>query len=104
MIRWVIIGHMEVTSLQTGYNWYWQTASVISFPSAKIKNIIQTEDAKARLLAEQRNKKKDQGTSFVPTNIAVNYVQHNRCGSSQSVNIGFQIVRAQQKVMRWNVD
>uniref|UniRef100_A0A3Q4AFY5 Uncharacterized protein n=1 Tax=Mola mola TaxID=94237 RepID=A0A3Q4AFY5_MOLML len=45
---------------------------------AKIKNIIFTEDAKAKLLAEQRNKKKDQGTSFVPTNIAVNYVQHNR--------------------------
>lgn len=50
------------------------------FPfSAKIKNIINTEDAKAKLLAEQRNKKKDHGTSFVPTNIAVNYVQHNRC-------------------------
>ncbi|KAF0033427.1 hypothetical protein F2P81_013493 [Scophthalmus maximus] len=45
---------------------------------AKIKNIIFTEEAKAKLLAEQRNKKKDQGTSFVPTNIAVNYVQHNR--------------------------
>ncbi|KAG7489341.1 hypothetical protein JOB18_009548 [Solea senegalensis] len=46
---------------------------------AKIKNIIFTEEAKAKLLAEQRNKKKDNGTSFVPTNIAVNYVQHNRC-------------------------
>uniref|UniRef100_A0A3B3QWG2 Chromosome 9 open reading frame 78 n=1 Tax=Paramormyrops kingsleyae TaxID=1676925 RepID=A0A3B3QWG2_9TELE len=45
---------------------------------AKIKNIIYTEEAKARLIAEQRNKKKDSGTSFVPTNIAVNYVQHNR--------------------------
>ncbi|KAG5834508.1 telomere length and silencing protein 1 homolog [Anguilla anguilla] len=45
---------------------------------AKIKNIIYTEEAKAKLLAEQRNKKKDNGTSFVPTNIAVNYVQHNR--------------------------
>ncbi|RXN10326.1 hypothetical protein ROHU_030685 [Labeo rohita] len=45
---------------------------------AKIKNIISTEEAKAKLLAEQRNKKKDSGTSFVPTNIAVNYVQHNR--------------------------
>ncbi|KAI5089330.1 hypothetical protein C0J45_20738 [Silurus meridionalis] len=45
---------------------------------AKIKNIISTEDAKAKLIAEQRNKKKDSGTSFVPTNIAVNYVQHNR--------------------------
>uniref|UniRef100_A0A3P9II09 Chromosome 9 open reading frame 78 n=1 Tax=Oryzias latipes TaxID=8090 RepID=A0A3P9II09_ORYLA len=49
---------------------------------AKIKNIIQTEEAKAKLIAEQRNKKKDNGTSFVPTNIAVNYVQHNRCKSN----------------------
>uniref|UniRef100_A0A8C1TXZ1 Chromosome 9 open reading frame 78 n=1 Tax=Cyprinus carpio TaxID=7962 RepID=A0A8C1TXZ1_CYPCA len=45
---------------------------------AKINNIIITEEAKAKLLAEQRNKK-DNGTSFVPTNIAVYYVQHNRC-------------------------
>ncbi|XP_062845049.1 splicing factor C9orf78 homolog [Trichomycterus rosablanca] len=45
---------------------------------AKIKNIISTEEAKAKLIADQRNKKKDNGTSFVPTNIAVNYVQHNR--------------------------
>ncbi|KAM4662046.1 splicing factor C9orf78 homolog [Discoglossus pictus] len=45
---------------------------------AKIKNIIQTEDAKARLLAEQQNKKNVKQTSFVPTNMAVNYVQHNR--------------------------
>lgn len=58
-----------------------------SFSSAKIKNIIFTEDAKAKLLAEQRNKKKDQGTSFVPTNIAVNYVQHNRCEFCHSVHI-----------------
>lgn len=50
-----------------------------SVHSAKIKNIISTEDAKARLLAEQQNKKKDSETSFVPTNMAVNYVQHNRC-------------------------
>jgi len=45
---------------------------------AKIKNIIYTEEAKAKLLAEQRNRKKDNGNSFVPTNIAVNFVQHNR--------------------------
>uniref|UniRef100_A0A8C5PU45 Chromosome 9 open reading frame 78 n=1 Tax=Leptobrachium leishanense TaxID=445787 RepID=A0A8C5PU45_9ANUR len=45
---------------------------------AKIKNIISTEDAKAKLLAEQQNKKKDKQPSFVPTNMAVNYVQHNR--------------------------
>lgn len=49
--------------------------------SAKIKNIISTEEAKAKLLAEQQNKKKDSETSFVPTNMAVNYVQHNRCKS-----------------------
>lgn len=71
------------------------------FPSAKIKNIIFTEEAKAKLLAEQRNKKKDHGTSFVPTNIAVNYVQHNRCESCQSVNIDLNVNRrGQQKVMR----
>jgi len=45
---------------------------------AKIKNIILTEDAKAKLIELQKNRKKDNGTSFVPTNIAVNYVQHNR--------------------------
>ncbi|XP_053265115.1 splicing factor C9orf78 homolog [Podarcis raffonei] len=45
---------------------------------AKIKNIISTEEANARLLAEQQNKKKDSRTSFVPMNMAVNYVQHNR--------------------------
>lgn len=54
-------------------------AWLLSLLSAKIKNIISTEDAKARLLAEQQNKKKDSETSFVPTNMAVNYVQHNRC-------------------------
>ena len=52
--------------------------------SAKIKNIISTEEAKAKLLAEQQNKKKDSETSFVPTNMAVNYVQHNRCKSRVS--------------------
>ncbi|XP_008591987.1 PREDICTED: uncharacterized protein C9orf78-like, partial [Galeopterus variegatus] len=45
---------------------------------AKIKNIISTEDAKARPPAEQQNKKKDGETSFVPINMAVNYVQRNR--------------------------
>ncbi|MBZ3870154.1 hypothetical protein SUZIE_215690 [Sciurus carolinensis] len=44
---------------------------------AKIKNIISTEDSKARLLAEQQNKNKDSETSFVPTNRTVIYVQQN---------------------------
>lgn len=69
---------MVVTSWQIGCNSVTDNL-FLWFLSAKIKNIIQTEEAKAKLLAEQRNKKKDHGTSFVPTNIAVNYVQHNRC-------------------------
>lgn len=44
---------------------------------AKIKNIEATEAAKEKLLMEQKNKK-DGPSQFVPTNIAVNFVQHNR--------------------------
>ncbi|MBZ3878290.1 hypothetical protein SUZIE_147200 [Sciurus carolinensis] len=43
----------------------------------KIKNIISMEDAKAHLLAEEQNKKKDSKTSFMPTNRTVIYVQQN---------------------------
>ncbi|NWU55447.1 TLS1 protein, partial [Dromas ardeola] len=45
---------------------------------AKIKNIICTEEAKAKLLAEQQNKKTASQTSCVPTNVAVICGQHNR--------------------------
>ncbi|CAG9133874.1 hypothetical protein JYU34_010237 [Plutella xylostella] len=44
---------------------------------AKIKNIEATEEAKMKLLWERRNKK-DGPSQFVPTNMAVNFVQHNR--------------------------
>jgi len=44
---------------------------------AKIKNIESTEDAKQKLLQE-RLRKKDGPSMFVPTNMAVNFVQHNR--------------------------
>ncbi|XP_068623037.1 splicing factor C9orf78 [Battus philenor] len=44
---------------------------------AKIKNIEATEEAKMKLLWE-RNNKKDGPSQFVPTNMAVNFVQHNR--------------------------
>ncbi|XP_072015841.1 splicing factor C9orf78-like [Amphiura filiformis] len=44
---------------------------------SKIKNIEATEDAKQKHIQERRNKKKNT-TSFVPTNMAVNYVQHKR--------------------------
>lgn len=45
---------------------------------AKIRNIEATEDAKLRLIWEKQSKK-DGPSQFVPTNMAVNFVQHNRC-------------------------
>jgi len=45
---------------------------------AKIRNIEATEEAKLKLLWE-RHRKKDGPSQFVPTNMAVNFVQHNRC-------------------------
>ncbi|KAI4470670.1 telomere length and silencing protein 1 tls1 family member [Holotrichia oblita] len=44
---------------------------------AKIKNIEATEEAKLRLLWEKQNKK-DGPSHFVPSNMAVNFVQHSR--------------------------
>lgn len=48
------------------------------FFSAKIKNIEATEEAKLKMIKE-RSSKKDLPSQFVPTNMAVNFVQHNRC-------------------------
>ena len=45
---------------------------------AKIKNIEATEEAKLKYLRDQKSKK-DLPSQFVPNNIAVNFVQHNRC-------------------------
>ena len=45
---------------------------------AKISNIEATEDAKQKLLWERMHKK-EEVSEFVPTNMAVNYMQHNRC-------------------------
>ncbi|KAH8274999.1 hypothetical protein KR018_008738 [Drosophila ironensis] len=47
---------------------------------AKIRNIEATEDAKQKLLQDAKNKK-DGPSQFVPTNMAVNFMQHNRCES-----------------------
>ncbi|XP_037083381.1 telomere length and silencing protein 1 homolog isoform X1 [Pollicipes pollicipes] len=44
---------------------------------AKLKNIEATEAAKMKLIADQLNKS-DGPSHFVPTNMAVNFVQHNR--------------------------
>lgn len=45
---------------------------------AKIRNIEATEEAKQKLLRE-RMMKKERPSEFVPKNMAVNFVQHNRC-------------------------
>lgn len=45
---------------------------------AKIRNIEATEEAKLKLLWD-KHRKKDGPSQFVPTNMAVNFVQHNRC-------------------------
>nr|CAI5854613.1 unnamed protein product [Callosobruchus analis] len=50
---------------------------------AKIRNIEATEEAKLKLLIEGENKK-DGPSQFVPTNMAVNFVQHNRFNIDQS--------------------
>ena len=44
---------------------------------AKIRNIEATEEAKQKLMKE-RMKKKEEVSNFVPTNMAVNFVQHDR--------------------------
>jgi hypothetical protein len=49
----------------------------------KIRNIEATEEAKLRLLWEKKNKK-DGPSPFVPTNMAVNFVQHNRFNIEQN--------------------
>jgi len=53
-------------------------AATLLFRSAKIRNIEATEEAKLKLLWERHNKK-DGPSHFVPTNMAVNFVQFNRC-------------------------
>lgn len=45
---------------------------------AKILNIEATEEAKQRVLEEQRNKKSRGPTEMVPTNMAVNFMLHSR--------------------------
>ncbi|XP_033732384.1 telomere length and silencing protein 1 homolog [Pecten maximus] len=45
---------------------------------AKISNIEATEEAKQRLLTERMRKREKEISDFVPTNMAANFVQHNR--------------------------
>ena len=46
---------------------------------AKIKNIEATEEAKQKLVQERMRKRDHEVSAFVPTNMAANYIQHNRC-------------------------
>lgn len=46
--------------------------------NVKIRNIEETEEAKHKLFNE-RKYKRDMPSQFVPNNMAVNFVQHNRC-------------------------
>ena len=55
------------------------------FYSAKIKNIEETEEAKQKLIKERMTKKEDV-SEFVPSNMAVNFVQHNRCKYIEFLN------------------
>lgn len=45
---------------------------------AKIKNIEATEEAKQKLVQERMRKRDNEVSAFVPTNMAANYIQHNR--------------------------
>jgi len=45
----------------------------------KIRNIEATEEAKQTLMAERLSRREKGVSDFVPTNVAVNFVQHNRC-------------------------
>ncbi len=46
---------------------------------AKIRNIEATEEAKMKMIEERRNKKNQGPSIMVPTNVAVDFMQHNRC-------------------------
>lgn len=51
---------------------------------AKMKNIEATEEAKGKLISEMRNKKKT-ASAFVPTNLASNFLLHERFFNEQKI-------------------
>lgn len=60
---------------------------------AKIRNIEATEEAKQKVIEEQRNKKSKGPTAMVPTNMAVNFMLHSRFYDEQK-NIDAESKRA----------
>ena len=57
---------------------------------AKILNIEATEEAKMKMIEERRNKKNQGPSIMVPTNVAVDFMQHNRCKSVLDVTCSWQ--------------
>ena len=55
---------------------------------AKIRNIEATEEAKMKIIEERRNKKNQGPSIMVPTNVAVDFMQHNRCEYISSFDFG----------------
>lgn len=53
---------------------------------AKIRNIEATEEAKQKMMEEQRNKKSRGPTAMVPTNMAANFMLHSRFFDEQKNN------------------
>ncbi|XP_047538888.1 telomere length and silencing protein 1 homolog [Vanessa atalanta] len=69
---------------------------------AKIKNIEATEEAKMKLLWERHNKK-DGPSQFVPTNMAVNFVQHNRFNLDSANSKKRKVEKPESKKVEPNV-
>ncbi|VVC99694.1 unnamed protein product [Leptidea sinapis] len=73
---------------------------------AKIKNIEATEEAKMKLMWERQNKK-DGPSQFVPTNMAVNFVQHNRFNlenNAKKRKAVHETVKVEKSVISQSVD
>lgn len=51
---------------------------------AKIKNIEATEEAKMKMRDDSKNRKKE-SSDFVPTNMASNFMHHNRFYNEKAI-------------------
>lgn len=71
----VDLGIELVISMQTGRN---RHLLIIHICRSKFRNIEETEIAKRKVFEESRSKKTD-GTTMLPTNMAADFVHHNRC-------------------------
>ncbi|XP_014663554.1 PREDICTED: uncharacterized protein C9orf78-like isoform X3 [Priapulus caudatus] len=63
---------------------------------AKINNIELTELARKKLI-EERKKKKEKPSQFVPTNVAVNFVQHKRFNIEEQATLAKKVEPVKQR-------